>query len=253
MSGQKTALVLSGGAMFGAWQAGVWRVLSRRLRPDVVIGASIGALNAWAIAGGCDPDQLAALWLDQAFADVTRLRLPWPPWDGIFDSGRLERAVRRVHDAFRPRLEIGVPAIQVRGLRPRLFRNEEISARHLHASCAMAFGFRLVPIDGKLYTDGGLLAALPLWAAPQMDATRVIGIHCMPKLPSVAGRAVLRTLKQFVPSPQRPPATSKVEVLVPSRPMGSLRDLCFWKRENIERWIQLGESDAKAFLAGAQA
>jgi len=38
-------------------------VLAQRLRPDVVVGASAGALNAWAIAGGagaCGPDRLLA-------------------------------------------------------------------------------------------------------------------------------------------------------------------------------------------------
>ena len=46
--------------MFAAYQAGVWKAVSSAFRPDIVIGASAGALNGWAIAGGCEPDELAA-------------------------------------------------------------------------------------------------------------------------------------------------------------------------------------------------
>jgi len=47
-----TALVLSAGGMFAAWEAGVWNVLHKRVRPDMIVGASAGAWNAWVLAGG---------------------------------------------------------------------------------------------------------------------------------------------------------------------------------------------------------
>ena len=59
----KTALVLSGGGMFGAWQAGAWRALAGRFAPDLIVGASVGSLNGYAIAGGATPDELAEFWL----------------------------------------------------------------------------------------------------------------------------------------------------------------------------------------------
>ena len=40
-----TALVLSAGGMYGAYQAGAWRVLAERFQPDLIVGASIGAVN----------------------------------------------------------------------------------------------------------------------------------------------------------------------------------------------------------------
>ena len=58
-----TALVLSAGGMYGAYQAGAWRALADVFRPDLVVGASIGALTGWAIAGGCDPDELVDRWM----------------------------------------------------------------------------------------------------------------------------------------------------------------------------------------------
>jgi len=57
-----TALVLSAGGMYGAYQAGAWKELADVFRPDLVVGASIGALTGWAIAGGCEPEELIARW-----------------------------------------------------------------------------------------------------------------------------------------------------------------------------------------------
>ncbi|MFN7649742.1 MAG: patatin-like phospholipase family protein [Acidobacteriota bacterium] len=54
----KRGLVLSGGGMLAAFQAGEWRALAGRFAPDVVIGASAGALNAWMVAGRVDPEEL---------------------------------------------------------------------------------------------------------------------------------------------------------------------------------------------------
>ena len=45
-----TALVLSAGGMFGAYQAGAWKALAPELSPDLVVGTSAGSLNGWAIA-----------------------------------------------------------------------------------------------------------------------------------------------------------------------------------------------------------
>ena len=62
------ALVLSGGGLFGAWQAGAWSALAGRISPDLIVGASVGSLNGYVIASGATPDELRAMWLDPAFA-----------------------------------------------------------------------------------------------------------------------------------------------------------------------------------------
>ena len=40
-----TALVLSAGGMYGAYQAGAWKAIADIFQPDLVVGASIGAIN----------------------------------------------------------------------------------------------------------------------------------------------------------------------------------------------------------------
>jgi NTE family protein len=42
------AVVFGGGGVRGAFQAGVWAVVGPQLKPDFVIGSSIGAINGWA-------------------------------------------------------------------------------------------------------------------------------------------------------------------------------------------------------------
>ena len=61
-----TAFVLSGGGSFGAIQVGMLRaLLRRRVRPDVVIGASVGSLNGLWLAANADAtevDELVKVW-----------------------------------------------------------------------------------------------------------------------------------------------------------------------------------------------
>lgn len=77
------ALVLSGGGLFGAWQAGAWSVLSREFEPELIVGASIGSVNGYLIACGVGPEELMGLWRDPAFRDLGDLH------------GMLQRLTRR--------------------------------------------------------------------------------------------------------------------------------------------------------------
>ena len=62
----KTAFVLAGGGSLGAIQVGMLRALvENNVRPDLIVGASVGAINAAHFAG--DPtasgvEKLSALW-----------------------------------------------------------------------------------------------------------------------------------------------------------------------------------------------
>jgi NTE family protein len=59
-----TAFVLSGGASLGAIQVGMLQALAeRRIKPDRVVGTSVGAFNAAWIASEPDrSNELAAIW-----------------------------------------------------------------------------------------------------------------------------------------------------------------------------------------------
>lgn len=247
----KTALVLSAGGMFGAYQAGAWRELSGGFRPDMVIGTSVGALNAWTIAGGCPPDELCRRWTDPASAAFLKLRMPPLPWHGFFDYDSFSCHIQELYSKFRPRIPCGVVMTDLLRLRPRLVQSEDIRWEHLAAACAIPIGVRPVRVDGRLYVDGGLMNILPLWAATEMGAARAVAVNALPRLPSAAVRAVVRAVRSI--SPRAPdPGDLEVVTIAPPAPLGSLWESVRWDRDTVLRWIERGAEDARRAMAERQ-
>src|ERR1700722_18080085 len=173
----KTALVLSGGGMFGAYQAGAWKVLSKEFFPDIVVGASVGSLNGWLIAGGMTGEELVDRWLDPSAGEIMQYRALYSRWKSAFHPGPLEVAAKLLVSQSKPRVDFGVALLQLPWLRRKLVQNADVTWRHLVASCAVPAGFPPVRIDDALYCDGGLLEAAPVWAAMEMGATRAITVN----------------------------------------------------------------------------
>jgi NTE family protein len=247
-----TALVLSAGGMFGAYQAGAWNVLSRHFQPDLVVGTSVGALNGWAIAGGCSAADLLAMWREPATAGLTRIRFPLIPWNGCIDPAALNRQVRDWYTRFKPLVPYSATVVEVPSLRLVRVPLERITPEHLMASCAIPFGYPPVKINGKLYVDGGLLDVLPIWAAAEMGATRVIAVNVLPLMPSLPLRGFLRGVRLLGQKPARV-ADIDVVTISPRTRLGSVRDALNWTPDNVRRWIQRGEDDAAAFPSSSPA
>jgi NTE family protein len=222
------ALVLSGGGMFGAWQAGAWAALAPRWRPELIVGASVGSLNRDAIASGADAEALSGLWRREPRSKLSRL------------SGDL----REFTDQYRPRLDFAVVATELLRLKARIFRGGEVDWRHLAASCAIPLVIAPVRIDGRLYADGGLLNPLPVWAAVELGATEIIALHALPEIPSWWLKPPARAFRRiFGVNPVLPSGIS-CRTILPGRRLGSMRDALNWKRANIERWLEEGYGDA---------
>lgn len=240
-----TALVLSAGGMYGAYQAGAWKALAGRLRPELVVGTSVGALNAWAIAGGAAPPELVSMWLDPESRLLAVPRVFQAPWKGCLDSRPLHARIRKLHAAYRPKVRVGITATELARLRPRLFTGQEITWRHLAASCAVLLAYQQIRIGGRLYSDGGLLGALPLWAAAEMGATRIVAVNALPEMPSAAVRTFVRAVRAVAPNLGRDsPDALEIRVIQPPRALGSLRQAVSWNRNAVEDWIGRGEADA---------
>jgi NTE family protein len=232
--------------MYGAYQAGAWKVLSRSFRPDLIVGASIGALNGWAIAGECPPERLIETWLNLRPLERFRYRVPRRVSQGFLDSSAVETLVREVHSSFTPRIEYGVVVTDSLRLRPRVVRGKDATWRHLAASAAILGFFSQQKIEGRLYSDGGLLGALPVWAAVEMGATRVIALNALPRLPNFVMRNFCQSLRRVARFRPSVPATIQVRQICAPGALGSARDALCWKRENAERWIEQGARDAEA-------
>jgi predicted acylesterase/phospholipase RssA len=227
------ALVLSGGGLFGAWQAGAWSVLAERLvsesAPDLIVGASVGSLNGYLIASGATPEELRQMWLDPTFASLQHL----------------PANIRRMMAHYMPRIPFAITATELPRMKPRIFRDSEITWQHLAASCALPIALPQVRIGETWYSDGGLLGALPLWAAAELGADRILGLQALPESPSWWLRQMVRAFRGVAGhNPPVPPGV-RVQEIRPGRPLGSARDTIQWKRSNIERWLDQGAEDAR--------
>jgi len=203
--------------------------LAGRLRPDLVVGASAGALNGYAIAGGATADELRDLWLEPS---MTRLEL-------------LPDCARELVEKFPPRVDYAVVLTDLWRLKPRIFRGKGITWDHLAASCSIPLVMPHYKIGGRWYTDGGLLNPLPVWAAVELGATHIVGLHALPEMPSVALRPLVHGFRFLFGYLPPTPAEVELTIIQPkTKPLGSLRDALYWKRDNIERWLKQGEEDA---------
>lgn len=241
-----TALVLSAGGMYGAYQAGAWRALADVFRPDLVVGASIGAITGWAIAGGCDPDELVDRWLNLDAAGHYRWKFPRSPLHGILDTTPLQRVLRNVYETFEPRLHYAMVITDLLKLRPVVLRGNQVSWQHLVASTAIVGLFDQVRLGGRIYSDGGLLSAVPLWAAAEMGATKALVIDVLPAPPGSIARTFVGAMRMLSPFHAEVPAGVEVIRLAPPELLGRPLEAVYWTRANAEAWIRAGEEQATA-------
>ncbi len=180
----RTAFVCGGGGNLGAIQVGMLAALvDRGIRPDIVIGCSVGALNGAAVA------------TDPSDASIARLRELWSQLDGtqIF-PGRLTgpwQLVRKgealyANDGLRATIERWLPyrtfeetavplevvATCMRTGRERWFTSGAM-VEPLLASAALPAVFPPVWIDGQAYLDGGVVNNVPVSRAILGGARRV--------------------------------------------------------------------------------
>ena len=241
-----TALVLSAGGMFGAYQAGAWKALAEFFQPDLIVGASIGAVNGWAIAGGCDPDELIRLWLNLEEAAHYRWKFPSTIFGGVLDTRPLQRSLRNVYESFQPRTQFAMVVTDLKTLRPRIVPAREVTPEHLVATTAIVGIFDQVRLGGRLTSDGGLLSAVPLWAAAELGARKAVVIDVLPEAPGLIAKAFVGTMRRL--SPFRAPAPGDMEIIriAPPKLLGRPLESLYWTHRNAVDWIQRGNADAAA-------
>jgi NTE family protein len=179
------AFVLSGGASHGAIQVGMLQALAERhVRPDLVFGASVGAVNAAWVAG--DPelahlDDLADVWIGLRTRDVFPLRL-WRGLEGfigrrdsLFPSDNLRGIVGRnlkfdrLEDAPIPLCVVATEVTSGREI--PLDRGDALDA--IIASASIPGVLPPVEIDGQVLMDGGIVDNTPISNAIAAGASRI--------------------------------------------------------------------------------
>lgn len=185
----RTAFVLSGGGSLGALQVGMLQaLLSAGVRPDLIVGSSVGSVNgAWIAAGPvrARADQLAALWLSTVRDDVFHLN-PLDALRGLIGSTnhllsnqRLRRLLEsHLLDARLEDTEVPLHVVTTdlgTGREVVLSKGPVVEA--LLASSAIPGVFPPVLIHGRQLVDGGIANHTPLSVAVALGAQRVYVLH----------------------------------------------------------------------------
>lgn len=181
-----TAFVLSGGAAHGSVQVGMLLALSERnIRPDLIIGTSVGAINGAWIAGRApehpDLESLADLWRSLTRRQVfpTRPLLGLRGFLGLtrnlVPAGALRRLVRtnttfvRLEDAVIPFHALAADVLTGEGV--LLSTGDTVDA--VVASASIPAVFPPVKVDGRYLMDGGVVENTPISRAVELGADQI--------------------------------------------------------------------------------
>ena len=207
------ALVLSGAGNFGALQAGALEpLLETGFRPELIVGTSAGALNGILLAS--DPTPAGARRAQQAWLQVGLREIGMP---GLLASVR-RLATRK--DSLIPNIPLArfvarslgmdlstfgelraVGGVRVRAIAVCMETGELVAFgdqdtdRILDGAMSSAALPPYLPpwrVGGRRYLDGGVLTKLPLLAAIERGATRVVALNVTGALGRAAeGRGIL--------------------------------------------------------------
>ncbi|HPR24274.1 MAG TPA: patatin-like phospholipase family protein [Bacillota bacterium] len=209
----KTALVLSGGGARGSYQIGVWKALKKiRIKPDIVVGTSVGAINGAMIVLGKFSDA-ADFWLsaetdeifavssknDISFKTPVKIRVTSQffgmPMEDAFgyakdilinggaDSSRLFDLLKKHIDETKLRRSLtdyGLVTVSLTDLKSHYLFTDDIPVGELHdfilasASCFPAAKYHEINITK--YIDGGYADNMPVEMALEKGAERIIAV-----------------------------------------------------------------------------
>jgi NTE family protein len=214
------ALVMQGGGALGAYEWGaVTRLCEEGFHPVAVVGVSIGAVNAAAIAGARGGDICASLerlwgrlmmptpWFVPEFMAETLSAFghpamfslktdyhtfPW--WTAYCDVSPLRRTLLDICDFDQindpGHMRFAVTATEIATGQLHHFCNtrpeRRITPDHVLASGALPPGFPMAVVDGKAYWDGGVFDNTPvrplfeLLHADELDDVPIVLINLFP-------------------------------------------------------------------------
>ena len=168
-----TAFVLGGGGLLGAHEVGMLRALAEAgVKPDLVVGTSIGALNGVLVAA--DPagaaDRLSRMWqgeeLRLAFSEklwgrAVRLVRSGTHLHSFESLGRVLAGALPGPDFADLKLPFQCVAASIEGASARWFSGGPVVPAVM-ASCAVPGLLPPVEIGGEHYFDGGLVDSIPV-------------------------------------------------------------------------------------------
>ncbi|MER3399709.1 MAG: hypothetical protein C4313_01010 [Thermoflexus sp.] len=289
MAAGRRALVLSGGGGRGAYEVGAVRALFEAgWTPEILVGTSIGAVNAAALAAGWTPERLADFWRGLRTGHVHRLHFRF--WESLFTTAPLRATLLRhldfdrLNDPQNPRTLL-VLATDIRRGCPVVFATRpvpkaqavRVGPEHLLASCSIPWIYPATHVGEGFFWDGAVMANTPLNAAIEAGADEIVVVllapmpgeaggwprprHPLHVLAMVLDLALLATFendyRQLLAvnqavrrgQPWKPTHREiRCRIIAPATPLPLSRILRY-DREGTERLIRQGEADARRALA----
>jgi NTE family protein len=192
----KTAFVFAGGGSTGAAQVGMLRaLLESGISADLVVGSSVGAVNAAYFAGNPTPkgvSTLEALWRGLRRTDI--LPLSWRRILGFFyrrDYLVTSDGLKRLLELHLPYLNLEDAALPLHVVATDMFSGEAVvlsrgsATQAILASSAIPGVLAPVEIESRLLCDGALASNTPVAAAVAQGARR---LFVLPTGPALASR-----------------------------------------------------------------
>ncbi len=268
-----TAFVLGGGGLLGATEVGMLAALADAgIRPDLVLGTSIGAINGVFVAA--DPQgaasRLEAVWrsdvIRTAFRGSIIGRLNTLARSGTHLHANLP--LRRLIEEHLPVLEfedLAVPfqcvAACVERAAAHWFHTGPIVPAVL-ASAAVPGLLPPVRIDDEHFFDGGLVHSIPVGRAVRLGARRVFVLHVgrieqplrVPRRPWEVGLVAFEIARRhrFVEEMASLPAEVTVHVLpagVNGRARADLSQLRYRDHSRVEAYLDQARAATGRYLA----
>jgi NTE family protein len=184
-----TAFVLGGGGVLGAAEVGMLQALFEHdVRPDLIVGTSVGAINGALVAADPGPsavDRLRAVWEELAsqriftgsvlgrLGTLARTRTHLHPREPLRD-------LLVAHLPVQTFAELHVPfqcvAASIERAAEHWFTDGALVDAVL-ASCAVPGLLPAVELEGEHYLDGGLVHSIPVGRAVALGADTVYVLH----------------------------------------------------------------------------
>ncbi len=181
----QVALVLGSGGRRGFAHAGVLRALEAGgIKPDLIVGVSIGSIIGALYAGGMSAADVEQLALQ---LDLSTLRdLSWLHWGQV----RGQKLQNFVNDRVQQRplesmgVRFAVVATRQRDGALQIFNSGDTGVA-VRASSAVPGRFYAVRIGGVTYVDGDAASPVPVRAARTLGATIVIAVDISARVDNV--------------------------------------------------------------------
>ena len=185
----RTILVLGGGGMKGIAHVGVWKALEESgVRPDAIIGTSIGALIGACLAGGMGWRDLAEIARKLKRDDIVSINKR-SVWLGgvrepsVFEGERYLSFIRGMlpTDSLSDlKVPIRINTVSLVTGKEEWFgtgmRQDGSLSDVVYASCALPIYFPPMKIGEDYLVDGGVLDVFPIKRAVEWGAERIIGV-----------------------------------------------------------------------------